>query len=210
MPTPGSPSTASHSPDLKTRSTSWQACSHGGPEPTMLGSGAWGSASRERVASLPGWSSTTCATTPEGWLPVPMRRQYIRACSPEESSTVTVPRRAESIASVACARSVDWSAGASEARAWSLSMTTSLSSANTIPVVRLQVRRYSWKSSSWDALASASSARRICSAVVLARVSSSVPASLRQQVRSTAPTRRPVTGWWIGTPAQASSSRFSA
>ncbi len=79
-----------------------------------------------------------------------------------------------------------------------------------MPLVRLQVRRYSWNSSICEALASASSAWRICPAVVFASVSSNDPASLRQQVRSTAPTSRPVTGWWMGTPAQASSSRFSA
>ena len=89
-------------------------------------------------------------------------------------------------------------------------MTTSLFSANTTPVLRLQVRRYSWKSPSCDAPASASSACRICSAVVFARVSSNGPASLRQQVRSTAPTSLPEIGWWMGTPAHARSSRFSA
>ena len=135
---------------------------------------------------------------------LPTGRQYIRAVAPEGSSTSTVPRRPGTIASVACASNVDWSAGASEARAWSLIITTSLLSAITIPDLRLQVRRYSWKSSSWDALASASNAWRIWSAVVFARVSSSEPASLRQQVRSTAPTSRPVTGWWMGTPAHAS------
>ena len=121
-----------------------------------------------------------------------------------------VPRCDAAITSDACASSVDWSPGASEARAWSFSITTSLLRASTMPDRRLQVRRYSWNSSSWEALASASSACLICSAVVFARVRSSVPASLRQQVRSTAPTRRPVTGWWMGTPAQARSSRFSA
>src|SRR5207247_10882946 len=50
----------------------------------------------------------------------------------------------------------------------------------------------------------------IWSAVVFTRATSSGSASFRQHVRSTAPIVLPVMGWWIGTPAQARSSRFSA
>ena len=79
-----------------------------------------------------------------------------------------------------------------------------------MPLVRLQARRYSWSSSSSWALESVSRAWVIWSAVVFTSATSSGSASFRQQVRSTAPTVLPVMGWWIGTPAQARSSRCSA
>ena len=69
-----------------------------------------------------------------------------------------------------------------------------------MPGVRRQTRRYSWSSSISCVAASVSSACRICTAVVLASVISSGPASLRQHVRSTAPTVLPEIGCWIGTP----------
>ncbi len=53
-------------------------------------------------------------------------------------------RRADPIGSLDCAASANraaWSTGSSTARAKSLSMTTSLVSANTTPVTRRQVRR---------------------------------------------------------------------
>ena len=59
-----------------------------------------------------GWSSTTCATMPEGWLAaadasaVHPGGQTRRTARPGR-----VPRRPARIASVACASSVDWSAG---------------------------------------------------------------------------------------------------
>ena len=165
------------------------------------------SAPRRRGARAAGRGprpSSTCTTTPAG-SPAPRTgRQYIRADTPVGSSTRIDPRCPAASASDACRSSAAWSAGSSCVRAWSFIITTSLFSAKTTPVVRRQVRRYSWNSSSCWAPASASSACRICSAVVLASVSSSDPASLRQQVRSTAPTVRPEIGWWIGTPAQAS------
>ena len=69
---------------------------------------------------------------------------------------------------------------------------------------------YSCISWSSRALLSASMAWVIWSAVVLASAMSSGSASLRQQVRLTAPTAFPEIGSWIGTPAQARSSRSSA
>ena len=80
LPTPGSPSTASHSPDRKTRlhllagvqprRTGADQARAAAPGQHAPGAGrAWPA----------GWSSTTCATTPEGWSPLPTGRQYIRA-----------------------------------------------------------------------------------------------------------------------------------
>ena len=73
-------------------------------------------------------------------------------------------------------------------------MTTSLFSASTIPLVRRQARRYSCSSCNSRALVPASMAWVIWSAVVLASAISSASASLRQQVRSTAPTVLPEIG----------------
>ena len=79
-----------------------------------------------------------------------------------------------------------------------------------MPLVRRQARRYSWNSASSRVPVPASSSCRICAAVVLASVSSSEPASSRQQVRFITPTVLPDTGCAIGTAAQARSSRCSA
>jgi len=73
-------------------------------------------------------------------------------------------------------------------------MLTSLLSAKTIPLLRRQARRYSCSSSTSRTPVSVSSAWRICSVVALASVMSRGPASLRQQVRSSAPTVLPDTG----------------
>ena len=95
LPTPDSPSTASHSPERKTFSTSSQACSHVELAPTRLSSGIRGGAFRVADCSLVLWSSMTCATTPDDRSPPPTRRQYIRAVRPEGNSTTIAPRCAE-------------------------------------------------------------------------------------------------------------------
>ena len=159
--------------------------------------------------------SFTCTTPPEPACSPPasalrVGRQYILAVRPVGNSTSTAPGRPVPRASPACPSRTAWSPASSTWRARSFIITTSLLSASTMPLVRLQARRYSCSSSSSSALESVSRAWVIWSAVVFTRATSSGSASFRQQVRSTAPIVLPVMGWWIGTPAQARSSRFSA
>ena len=197
LPTPGSPSTASHSPAWKAFSTSWQARSHNGAAPTRPGSSMRAAASRAAGVSASASPSLTWTTTP-----AQLRRrrrtcsQYIRAGGAGRQLQRDRPAAARapssSAASAAWASSAAWSAGSSMARAWSLSITASLVRAKTMPgdppagragrpgAPRARAGRSRPSSACW-----------ICSAVALARVSSSDSASLRQQVRSTAPTVRP-------------------
>ena len=118
--------------------------------------------------------------SPTGWL-------NIRATAPEGRSTSTDRRRSPVRDSRAWASRAVWSAGSSTPRAWSLRMTVSSVTAKTIPGRRRHRRRYSCSSSSCWAPAPASSAWRICSAVFLASVISSGPASFDQHVKSMAP-----------------------
>ena len=121
-------------------------------------------ASADGVAA--GATSLTC-TTPSASGPAsaaaasrpssPTGRQNIRATAPLGRSTVTAPggrhrpRAAAATASadrvsVACEISAAWSAGDRARRAWSLSMTTSLPRASTMPPVCRQARVYSCSS----------------------------------------------------------------
>ena len=150
-------------------------------------------------------------TTPSGHALLPeTRRQNILATMPLGRSTVTAPGFSLASASVAWPIRADWSAGSSTRRAWSLSMTTSLPRASTMPPVRRQARTYSCSSRRSRLLPAASRAWVIWSAVDFTSETSSGSASLRQQVRSITPTVLPETGSWIGTPAQPKRSRYSA
>ncbi len=185
LPTPGSPTTASHSRERKWCSTSWHACVQTGTAPTRPGSGRGPPDPVVRWAGTRIAWRTTRTTSPDGRPGSPTACMCIRAVPPPGRSTSWVPRRPVASASLAWVSRLACSAADSTVRACSLSIPTSAFTASTIPEDRRQIRRYSSSSSrSWTLLAF-SSAVCTCWAVVLARASRSVPASRRQQVRST-------------------------
>jgi hypothetical protein len=81
LPTPGSPSTAIHSPDRYACSISSQARSHSGEEPTRPGSWVRGVAAGAVVGSEAAWGTILTWTTPPPELPV-TGRSVIRAVAP--------------------------------------------------------------------------------------------------------------------------------